>query len=47
MTENILLEGGRMSPRLVARLNVIRRLIHTAHKIELEGPSMREILANS
>jgi DNA replication protein DnaC len=23
------------------------RLIHTAHKIELEGPSMREILANS
>jgi len=22
------------------------RLIHTAHKIELKGPSMRELLAN-
>jgi len=23
------------------------RLIHTAHKVELKGPSMREILAKS
>jgi hypothetical protein len=23
------------------------RLIHTAHKIELNGPSMRELLANT
>ena len=23
------------------------RLIHTAHKIELSGPSMRELLANN
>ncbi|WP_309500089.1 ATP-binding protein [Sulfurovum sp.] len=26
---------------------MIDRLIHTAHKIELSGPSMREILAKS